>query len=460
MSGTPPPGDGAQILSRSTLLWYAAPWTAFMAASMPINMWFGKYTTDTLLVPAAAVGTIVMIARLWDAVSDPLAGYLSDRTVSKLGRRRSWMWASALPMAATLFALWSPPSALDVGLTIVWLGFAYVAWETASTALLVPHAALGYELTTDYHERTRLFGWRHLTTVIGFATSLCILYLLRTSGEASPEAGREMASHLALGVGALLLATVWLAATRLPEPAHHQGRGPVHFRKAFVDVFRNPHARILLVVFAVESFGMGSIGFLTPYLMDDVLGRSDLLEFVLAGWMIPQFVFTPLWMRLSRRIGKKPLCLAGILIYAAGFLANWWLTPDRVWLVFAVVIVLGIGGGITAVVAPSIQADVIDYDEHRTGERKEGAYTAIWNLIRKSGGGVAAGFGGLALGVAGYDGNAPQQTAETQRMILVFVSLVPGLTYAFAAAYFSRFALNEVEHAGLRADLDERASRG
>jgi len=455
-AAAPAPQRPGDALPRTTLLLYAAPMMGFMLAGMPISMWFGKFSTDTLLIPASAMGLIIMFGRLWDGISDPMAGYLSDKTRSRWGRRRSWMRAAALPMAVALVALWSPPASLGQTGTIVWLAVAYILWETASTGLVVPYAALGFELTPDYHERTRLFTWRHLGTVPAYGGSLGLLYLLRTSAEAGPAEGRAMATGLAVAAGATLAAVTFLAATRLPEPTHHQGRGGSNPFDAFADVLRNPHARLLLVVFAVESFGMGTIGFIAPYLMDDVLHRSDQLEIVLACWMVPQFLMAPLWLRLSRRLSKKRLVLFGMGLYGFGFLANWWAVAGPDWLIFANVILLGMAGGLLAVVSPSIQADVVDYDEYTTGERKEGAYTALWNLLRKGGWAASAGMAGIALELSGYDGHATEQVAAVKTTIVVFVSLFPAAAYAIGSLVFARFSLNQAEHAALRAEIERR----
>lgn len=443
-------------LTRGVLVAYAAPLAGFMAASMPISLWFGKFSTDTLLMPAAAMGTIVMVARIWDGISDPLVGHLSDHTRSRFGRRRSWMLASILPMALTLYALWSPPPGLEGLELILWMGTAYVLWETASTALLVPYTALGAEITPDYHERTRLFGWRHVISAGGYAGALGFVYLLRTAAERTPEAGRAVATQLALVAGLLVAAGVLYCVWKLPEPVRHQRRAQGGLRKAFGDVFRNPHARILLGVYAVESFGMGSIAFLAPYVLDDVIGDVGYLEIVLLCWIIPQFALTPLWIRISSRVGKKPLWVFGMVVLSAGFSANLLVAEGRIALLVVVVLVIGAGGGIANVVAPAIQADVIDWDELHTGERKEGAYTAVWNLIRKSGWGAAAGLGGLALGLAGYDGAAESQSEAVQWTIRILVGAVPALAYAVGAFLMSRFSFNEQEHAEVRRKIHER----
>lgn len=436
---------------------YAAPLAGFMTATLPISLWFGKFATDTLFMPAAAMGTIVMVARVWDGVSDPLAGYLSDRTHSRLGRRRSWMLAAILPMVLTLVALWSPPQALAGPALVLWMGAAYILWETASTIFIVPYGALGNELTPSYHERTRLFGWRHLVSALGYPLALGVVYFLRTSADQSALEGRATATLLAVAAGIFLAVTVLYAVRMLPEPSGPRRLGAESLRKGVADVFRNPHARLLLVVYMIEAFGMGSISFLTPYVLDDVIGAQEYLEVVLLCWVVPQFVLTPLWLRVARKIGKKPLWIAGMVVYAAGFGANLWLSEGSVALLVGIVLVLGIGGGVSTVIAPAVQADVIDWDELHTGERKEGAYTAIWNLIRKGGWGVAAGVGGLALGWAGYDGNAELQAPAVKTTILVFVGAVPAVAYLVGAVLMGRFSLNEREHAEVLRQIRERS---
>jgi GPH family glycoside/pentoside/hexuronide:cation symporter len=148
--------------------------------------------------------------------------------------------------------------------------------------------------------------------------------------------------------------------------------------------------------------------------------------------------------------------MAGMVLYAFGFSANIFVMEGGVPLLFGIVLLLGIGGGIGNVVAPAIQADVIDWDELQTGERKEGAYTAVWNLIRKGGWGVAAGVGGLALGWSGYDGAAESQTEAVRWTIVVLVSLVPGGANVIGALLMRRFGLNQAEHAEVLRRIRER----
>ncbi|SVC97595.1 uncharacterized protein METZ01_LOCUS350449, partial [marine metagenome] len=126
-----------------------------------------KFSTDVLLIAPAVMGTLLAASRLWDAVSDPVVGYLSDNTKSSVGRRRVWLYAAAIPMGMGMVMMWSPPLSFSGWLLVLWMGIALFAYETASTAFYVPHGALGVELTPNYHERTRLFGYTHMISAIG-----------------------------------------------------------------------------------------------------------------------------------------------------------------------------------------------------------------------------------------------------------------------------------------------------
>jgi GPH family glycoside/pentoside/hexuronide:cation symporter len=125
-------------------------------------------------------------------------------------------------------------------------------------------------------------------------------------------------------------------------------------------------------------------------------------------------------------------------------------------LIIALVTILAAGIGIGSVVVPSIKADIIDYDELQTGERKEGVYTAAWNFIRKAGAGLAIGASGLLLQWAGYDGEAEVQSQAVRTTILVIAGGIPAIGYAIGMILFSRFSLNEAEHAEVLAQLRER----
>jgi GPH family glycoside/pentoside/hexuronide:cation symporter len=250
---------------------------------------------------------------------------------------------------------------------------------------------------------------------------------------------------------------VVLCTMRISESAASQGRGGTGLVASFRDVATNPHALLLFFLLGIESFGMGIVATLAAYIMDDLVRRPDLLEMLLACWMIPQFLLVPFWIRLSARFGKKALWIFGLSCMLGGFAGQFFLEENAWPLVFGCVILLGTGGSIANVIGPSIQADVVDYDEMKTGERKEGAYTAVWNFIRKAGSALAAGVGGFVLSATGYDPAAELQSEAVRDGIRYTVGIFPACIYLIALVVMTRFSLDEAEHEKVVATIRARA---
>ena len=440
-------------LPRSAIFAYCLPTLGMGLLFMPLSIWLFKFSTDVLLIAPAAMGTILFVGRFWDAISDPVAGYLSDRSTARAGRRRSWMMAFAIPLGVSTILVWSPPWFIDGAVLVVWVAVALVIYETAATGVLVPYGALGMELTDQYHERTRLFGFRHVAMAMGSILGLGAVFLMRTGDD--PRLTAFVVSTI---TGVIVATTVLLAAKRLPERSDYRGRGAIDIRKSFTDVLRNPHGRLLFIVYGVETFGAASIAMLAPYIMQYVVHAPDLNEVFILTYFVPQFALTPIWIRLAKRFSKKNLWLFSMMCLAVGYCSIFFVGEGSFTLLFVIIFLLGLGGGCGSVIAPSIQADVIDYDEYLTGERKEGAYTAIWNFIRKAAGGISAIITGWALQYAGYVPNAEDQSERVITVLLALIGLLPAFCYAIGTVLFFRFSLNEAEHDRIVRELRERAT--
>ena len=440
-------------LSIRVILAYAAPSVGFGFTGLLFIIYLMKFSTDVLLIAPGVMGTLIAVSRLWDAVSDPMAGYLSDRTESRLGRRRSWMFAASLPVAVGIWMLWSPPSSLGAAGVVIWMVLALLVYETATTAFFIPYGALGVELTEQYHERTRLFGYRHVISALGLMLGVGAYWLIDQA-----ENTREAAGFLMGWIGAPLVAVLCLyAAWQVPERGEYQGRGSVAILSSFRDVFRNRHASRLLAVYFIDSFGVASIGMLVPYVTQYVLNRSELAMPIILLYFLPQFLLTPMWIRLSRKFGKKRRWLVCMWATSFGFGALFFIGTGDNLLIWIIPPLLGAAGGCAPIVAPSINADIIDFDEYLTGQRKEGTYLAVWNFVRKSAGAMTALLTGWVLQEFDFLPNQ-EQTEGTKLALRALFSLAPALCYAAGALIFVGFAFNEVEHARVREALNARKS--
>ena len=439
-------------LPRGVILAYAAPRIAFGIMGTLFVVYFMKFATDVLLIAPAVIGTILAVGRLWDGITDPIIGFLSDRTRSLIGRRRLWLFCAALPMALSLIGIWSPPEFLSGVTLIIWITICLLLYETAQTAFYVPHGALSIELTQDYHDRTRLYGLSHMIGIFGVAAGLLSLEFMQQA-----EDKRLFAFQLSMfAAAAIALLVIWTTYL-LPERTDYQGRAFKNPYQTFMDILRNPHARLLLIVYGIETFGGATLGILAAYAAEYVV-KMDSLVIILVVYQIPQFLFAPLWIRLSKLTGKRNLWIIGTLISATSYGSLFFAGAGNDFYVYACCFFAGVGAGAGAVLPPSIQADIVDYDEFVTGERKEGAYLAVWNLVRKIAGSITAFIVGLALQFSGFEPNVEQSEA-TQDTIRWLLALMPCACYIVGAILLMRFSFNEPEHIAVRAALDERRQR-
>ena len=426
-----------------------------------MSLYVMKFSTDVLLIAPAVMGIIFSISRIWDAISDPIAGYLSDRTTFKFGRRRTWMLLSFVPISFGFLAVFSPPESMQGQSLDLWMMIAILSFYSAITLFNVPHMALGAELSEDYHERTRLFGVRHIGFTFGSILSLVSMSLL-ISEENSPTGDvRELASNLAFFAVAVMSLMIFFSVSRLKEDPKFQNRVNKNPFKAFRDVWVNPHAKILIIVLFIENLGGAVIGVLTLYVTQYIVEAPAWAPIIIFAYMLPSALSVPLWIPLSRRFGKIrlwvfSLALTGISfggIFIIPFLDS---VTDRLIVMFLGAILGGMASGCGGAIGPSVKGDVIDYDEYLTGERKEGSYFAALNFVYKSATGIMLLVTGFVLQFSGFIPNQPQ-TMEVKIALISLYGLVPLVFYSLGSyLLYKKFKFGEKEHAAIKQQIQER----
>jgi len=446
----------------STVVAYGAPGLGVGYMYLLLSLYVMKFSTDVLLIAPAVMGIIFSASRIWDAILDPIVGYVSDRTRHPLGRRRLWMLISIVPITATFIMLFSPPQTFSVAAVTVWVAIGVVGFYSAQTFFSIPHLSLGAELTTNYHERSRLFGLRHAAFTAGSILALASMQIFINAERQGPVAARSTAEIVAWAAAAVTFALILFCVLRLRERPEFQGRVNQNPYQAFRDVWRNPHARLLIIVTFIENVGSAAIGALTLYVAQYVVGRIDLAPLIILAYMIPSTISVPMWIPLSRRFGKIRLWIFSMLLTGVSFGVMCVLPfieeAAAVTTIFIAAVFAGIAAGCGGTVAPSIQGDVIDYDEYTTGERKEGSYYATWNFVYKSAGGVMLLLTGFVLQFSGFMPNQDQSMTTQVAMILLYGAF-PLVCYSIGAALFLRFELDEAEHGRISAELAARRER-
>jgi Na+/melibiose symporter-like transporter len=438
-------------VSVSVLLSYSPPVVGLSGPLFIVQFYFLNFATDVLLLAPLSVGLLFAAGRVWDAVSDPIVGTLSDRTRTRLGRRRPWMFAGIPLLMLSFVMIWSPPELERSGM-YAWTTLALFSFYTAYTMFSVPHAALGAELTTDYHERNRIFGANSAAFTFGMLLAFGGMQYVMNA-----EDSRLAASRLALGVAAVLPFILLVPPVRLRERVEYQGRGATSSMGAMRDVLANPHARLLLTVQFCQLAGSGVLGLMAPYLMRYVVKRPDLVGVMPGLFVVSTIVSIPIWVRITRHVGKKNAWIAGLFGSGVSFGAILMVGEGDLVLLGVLLCSAGFFVGCGMMVGNSILADVIDWDELRTGERKEGAYSAAWGFAIKSATAIIIVLVSAALQFSDFKANQTQ-TEGTLWMLRLLNGGLPLVMYTIAGCLFMRFGLNEVEHAEVRAALDGRAA--
>ena len=449
-------------VTLGTTIAYGMPGLGAGYMYLLMSLYVMKFSTDVLLIAPAVMGVIFSISRIWDAVSDPIAGYLSDRTTFKFGRRRTWMLISFIPISFGFLAVFSPPESMQGQSLDLWMMIAILSFYSAITLLNVPHMALGAELSEDYHERTRLFGVRHIGFTLGSILALVSMSLL-ISEENNPDGDvRQLAGSLAFyAIGAMSL-MIFFAVSKLKENPEFQNRVNKNPFKAFRDVWINPHAKILIIVLFIENLGGAVIGVLTLYVTQYIVEAPAWAPLIIFAYMLPSALSVPLWIPLSRRFGKIRLWVFSLAFTGISF-GGIFIIPfldsvtDRLIVMFIGAALGGMAAGCGGAIGPSVKGDVIDYDEYLTGERKEGSYFAALNFVFKSATGIMLLVTGFVLQFSGFIPNQPQ-TMEVKIALISLYGLVPLVFYSLGAyLLYKKFKFGEKEHAAIKQQIQERA---
>lgn len=436
----------------ATLAHYATPLAPMYLLYMMVTVVYMNFATDVLLVAPGVIGTIFFGSKLWDAVSDPMVGYLSDRTRSRFGRRKSWIYASVLPIVAMTIMLWSPPADLDERGLLLWVVISVLGFYTAFTIYVIPQMALGLELSPSPHERARVFAGRQVTLTLGMLGAFLIATPMIIDNPSARENAGFLSTTTALVLAfSILVCTFWLP----PERTDYIGRGAKNPLAAVRDVLRNPHARLLLFVYFIEVFGIGATSAMTPYLLKYVIKAADYIGIVFLFYTAPAFLSIPFWVWLGRRYERHKLWRFAMGLQAIGYGTIIFQEEGRLWLMIVSSLINGFATACGQTLGYAIKGDVIDYDEYLTGERKEGSYLAAWSLASKFGTGLMIALSGWALQLSGFIPNVAQ-TQTVHWTIKGMTGGAPFVCILIGMLAFSRFSLDSHESARIRAAIDAR----
>ncbi len=444
-------------LSTGKKLAYAAPAFALAVVGIPVYVYIPKFYTDVVGVHISALGAILLIVRLFDAVTDPVIGLLSDRARTRLGRRRPFIASGAVLTIAAIILLFNPPSMSPAAAT-AWFMLLIFALFFFWTVVIVPYEALGPELTFDYDERTTLFSLRDGALIAGTLAAAASPAAIKWLAHLPPGPGGERETFFLLSLiysPLILLACGWCIGTLRELTAKPAVITAGIFNRVLSSLKNRPF-RILLIAYTVSALGNNLPATLILYYVEYVL-QSRWADLFLMLYFITGVLFLPMWVYASGRSGKKTVWLLAMAINTGAFFLVFFLGPGDEVLYGLLVFVSGIGFGATLAIPSAIQADVIDYDELLTGERREGLYIGLWSIAKKLAAAVGVGIGLALLGASGYVPNI-RQSDSVVRTLRILYALVPCLCNAAAILIALAYPINGNIHRQIRAAIQRRTN--
>ena len=403
----------------------------------------------------AVLGYLLLAVRIFDAVTDPLIGLISDNTRTRFGRRRPYIGVGAVILAAAIYLLFNPPMASTQFETIwfgVWIFCLFLFW----TIVTVPYESLGPEITFNYDERTVLFGLRDgaliLGTLVAASSPAAVAWLLGLASDADGE--RAKFFSISLMYAPLVIAFCWWCVLSIREGAHPPPGKKWQVRQGIRALARNRPFLILLAAYTISAFGNNLPATLILYYVQYVL-HSQHADFFLILYFVTGVLFLPGWILVSRRLGKKWTWLASMAVNTGAFLGVFFLGPGDTHIYGVLVFISGIGFGATVAIPSAIQADVIDYDELLSGYRQEGQYIGVWSVTKKLAAALGVGVALSLLGLVGYEPNVAQSPQVVVTLRILY-ALVPCVCNALAFIVLLGYPISRSMHEEIRAAIAGR----
>ncbi len=450
-----PSSESPDIVPIRKKIAYAAPAAALAVIGIPVYVYIPKFYTDVVGINVVLLGYILFSVRLFDAVTDPLIGYASDRTQTRFGRRRPYIIGGSFFVALLMILLFNPPAGSPAFET-AWFGLTIYALFLFWTIVTVPYESLGPEITFDYHERTVLFGMRDGFLIGGTLMAASAPALVKIIFGLPDNADGERAKFfwISLIYTPILIGSCWWCVTSIKELPQKVSSTSTEIFSGIRQVFSNRPFMILLLAYTISAIGNNLPATLILFYVQYVL-ESDLADFFLLLYFVTGILFLPAWIYLARRTGKKIAWLASMALNTGAFIGVFFLGPGDALIYGTLVFFSGIGFGATLAIPSAIQADVIDYDELLTGKRREGQYIGLWSISKKLAAAVGIGLGLSILGMAGYIPNA-EQSESVKLALRTLYALVPSLCNFAGLLIALAYPLNDTIHQQIRSAIAER----
>lgn len=405
------------------------------------------YYTDVLLIDPGIAGTALLVGKFtWDAINDPLFGYLSDRTRSRWGRRKPYMLFGAIPFGLAIWLMYSLPAGLTGATAFFAVLGTFLLVDTAQTLVSVPYYALSAELTYDYDERTSLISIRMIFTVVGYILGAAITTVI--AGIFMNMGWTKTAAYSGTGAVFGIVAIITMLITvfgvkETPNPDLQPAKMLVW--PQIKHVFRNKPFVQYMIMSTIISISFSLLTALMPYFLTYQLQMADQIPLVMMVMLGTIAIFLLPWRLVSKKMNKGPAYALGLGIACVAIMGAFFLPQGPTPLIYAVAFLAGLGFSAQYVFPWSMIPDVIEVDQAQTGERHEGIYFGVNAFLGKLTTALGAAGAGWSLSLFGYVANAAQ-TEHALLGIRLFFAVVPVVAFVIAIPLLIWYPITKKTH--------------
>ncbi len=410
------------------------------------------FYTDVALISPAIAGMALTVGKIWDIINDPIFGWMTDRTKSKHGRRRVYLIYGAVPLVIASFILWMVPSGLSNMAAFIWIAVTYIIFSTVFSITYIPYTAMAAELTKDYDERTSLMTVSSIGAVLGYIVGSISVRLI-VGNAVTPQIGYMIVGGV---FGILAGLSVAFVAWRVKEPTDFKNvTSKMPLITSIKTTFKNKPFVMLVAAFGLVRLAFTLMSAVMMYfVVYNLVESRDSIGKILTILMLVIAAFIMLWKWVGNRWSKSISYVGGLIIVAICAMASFWLGKGDMNMMSLLAGALGIGMASHWIMPFAMMPDVIEYDQMRTGERREGIFFGVYGLVDK----IARTLGIIILGwvleIFNYVPNV-EQTAESLLGIRLLFGPVPAALILLAIPILIFYPINRESHAAMVDSLEK-----
>ncbi len=413
------------------------------------------FLTNVLNIEPALAGLVLLLPKLWDVVSDPIMGGISDITRSRWGRRRPYLLYASLPFGLIFAILFIAPQTQSEFTTAVWVGFMFALSCTAFTVYNIPYSAMVAEMTDDYNERISVTSFRMVGAIIGVLLAGGLAMPLVDLGGGGAAGFKLMGLVLGILITLFSLAGFWgTRGVRTIPPVKQKIKLAAQIKIAF----NNTPFKLLATMYFLQSLAAGILMAGLIYYVKYVMGMPESsVGLVTAILFITAIIFMPVWVRLGTQMGKLKAYTIGIVILAVMLISLLATPPSQPGVFYLQMFLLGIGFSSFQLFPFAMLPDTIEYDELQSGMRREGVFSGIWASGQKTAYALGPSLVGFTLSLSGFSTTTEQPDSVAQGIRLIFC-LGTALFFLLSLIPFYYYDLTEDRFAEIKASIKSSRS--